>query len=111
MLTREIDKDVGVVRVVFDDEEAQVTGLEGETVVGDRFGSPEPPWACRGNAASAGSGRGGVADRKSADGPSILHRQIEREDAATAGGAAKVDLAAQEVGELAADGESRPVPP
>ena len=103
----EIEQDARVVRVIFDDEEAQVTGLEGETIVGDRFGRPEPPCGVPRNAASAGSGRRSVSpNARARPGRRYFMRQIEREGAAAAGGAAQVDLAAQEVGELAADGEA-----
>ena len=39
--------------------------------------------------------------------PGVLERQVEREGAALAGRAAQLDLAAEQVGELAADGEAQ----
>ena len=104
LVAGEIDQDAGVVRIVLDDQQDGVAGLDVEPVVGNlldrrarrrgrpalgRRRRPRPPHGAR--------------RRRRAD---IFDRQVEREGAAGARRAAQLDFAAEQARQLAADGEA-----
>ena len=108
LVAREIHQHARVVRIVLDDQQDGVAGLDFQPVVGDLLGP-----AARAGTASAGSPAGidGRIVRRGAPAAvgraDIFQRQIEHEGAALAGRAAQLDFAAEQVRQLAADGEAQ----
>src|SRR5262245_34306194 len=92
-------------RVVLDDQQDSVAGLNVEPVVRNLLDRPV-------GGSNAEAGRLGAWRRYAARRPDgggwadIAQRQIERERRAHAGRAAKMDFAAQQVRQFAADGET-----
>ncbi len=99
----EIDQNLRIVRVVFDDQENSVSRFEIEPVVRQLLGDPLLGRGLqRGRRRVAGGG--GRAGRHRRAG--IFQRQIKREGAALAGGAVQMDFAAEQTCEFAADGQA-----
>ncbi len=102
---REISHDACVMRVVLDNEEHGIAGFDPFAVVGDVLGRDLGDADGPQHVAVTGG-----ADRRHdallGGRPDIFERQIEGEDAAAARRGAQLDLAAEQVGKLAADGET-----
>src|SRR5262249_41911666 len=105
----DIDQDARIVRVILDDQQGRVAGLQGVAVVRD--------WLDRTVGEADDGQRIALADRRALTRALVVCRgrphdggrrggtdiglwQVERERAAGARGAAQLNLAAQEIGEL-----------
>jgi hypothetical protein len=92
------------VRIVLDDQQDAVAGDDLAAVVGQLLG--RPLGRRRILAALLDQCRGIRRDTDAGGRADIFQRQEEREGAALGGRAAQLDLAAQEICQLAADGEA-----
>ena len=106
-VVRQIGQDARVVRIVLDDRAAprrpaatvsRSSGTARRRSAGR--GAIESGWQRRRHA------RRPASDAAALDGSGVFGRQVEREGAAHARHAAQLDFAAEQVGELAADGEA-----
>ena len=93
-----------IMRIVLDDQKNGVAGFEAQPIVRQLL---DDPLLC-----DDGHRRRHAVTRRCADArrdrrAGILQRQIECEDAALAGGALQMDLAAEQACELAADGKAK----
>src|SRR5215469_5015509 len=103
---REVEHDAGIVRIILDDEQGGIAGHNLLAVVEDRLDRllgdtrrGHRPGYSRGRTVRTGAPRWeGRTD--------VFCRQIERECAAAAGRTAQLNFAAEQVRELAADGEA-----
>ena len=99
VVMRKIDEDAGIVRIVLDDQQDHVAGSQLVAIVGQLL---ERPLGQSVYDSPAGGPR--ALDHLRGPGRSdILERQVERERAALARRAVQLDLAAEQIGKLAAD--------
>src|SRR5262249_185736 len=105
-LARQVDHDAGIVRIVLDDEQDRVAGLNLEPIVGNLLDRPLLHCGHDGHVYRLRRAGGGRLRRGARS--DISQRQIQREGAARAGRAAQLDFAAEEVGQLTADGQPQP---
>ena len=103
---RQLEQHAGITAVVFDDEHHQIARLKSIPVVGHaqlRGQRQDRQRGARVVGAAAAAGAGVCAG-----GPGVEQRQVEREGAALTGLADQANLAPQQRGQLAADGQAQP---
>ena len=104
LVARQAQENAGVVRIVLDDEQHGVARLDGVAVVLDVLFARDGQ-----NREFAGLGRARRWSMRSValSGPDVVERQEEGEGAALPVDAGELDLAAEQHGQLAADGEAQ----
>ena len=105
LVARQAEEDARVVRVVLDDEQHGVALLDGVAVVLDVLFARDRQ--DRERAAVGGSRRRAAAAALAAVGAGVVQRQVEGEGAALPVDAGEPDLAAEQHGQLAADGQAQ----
>ena len=107
LVAGEVQDDAGVMRVVLDDQQDAVAGLDLQPIVRDvlhgAIGRRQP--RARGPCMVSGPRHGARAAGRVGR-TDVFHRQIEREGAALARRAVQLDFAAEQVREFAADREA-----
>ena len=98
-------KDARIMRIVLDNQKRKVVRLDVETIIGNVLGLPFR------NPRDLTEGRGQLltAARRAlgADGAGVANRQVQDEGAAGTGRTAQREFAAEQIGELAADGKTK----
>src|SRR5207253_11359891 len=105
LVSRKIDHDARIMRIVFHDQQNGIARMNFEPVVRDLLGRALGGGDLHSDRRSTEGGSGG---RRAGGGrwAAVFQRQIKRKGAAHAGRTAQMDFAAEEVRQLAADRET-----
>ena len=109
LIVGKVDEDAGVMRVVLDNQEYRVLGLQIIAIVRYDFHRLHGPFRRPGGRKPGGRvvqrRVGASVDAVIANGwPGVSERQVERKRAANVGRAAQLDFTAEQAGELSANG-------